>query len=68
MKIKPLQWSQSNVFGALKRRGFGIGGEFTAFNVMGLTPEQVAEKEAKAQAEYEDWVRTHVLTFFEPEG
>lgn len=51
--VKPLQWSQSSVFGIIKRRGFGVFGEFAAFDVLNLSDAEIAEKEAAAQADYE---------------
>jgi hypothetical protein len=62
VRVKPLEWSQSRVFGMTKRRGSGVMGEWTAFVVDDLTPDQIAAKEAEAQTAYEAHVRAWLET------
>jgi hypothetical protein len=50
--VKSLVWSQSRVFGYQKRRGTSPFGEWVAFEVEGLTAEQIAAMEAVAQDAY----------------
>lgn len=63
-KPKPLQWSESRVFGSMKRRAFGLFGEFDAFTVDGMTAETIAAKEEETQARYD----AAVLATLEPQA
>lgn len=56
--VKPLKWSQSNVFGRQKRRGTGVFGEFCSFDVEDLSPGEISDREAEYQAKYEACIRS----------
>ena len=58
--VKPLVWSQSRVFGTMKRRGFGLFGEFVAFIVDDLTAAEIASKEAAAELAYAKAIRSAI--------
>lgn len=59
--IKGLMWSQSRVFGTMKRRGFSPFGEFIAFGVDDLSAAEIVAKEDRAQAEYEKIVFSAIV-------
>lgn len=56
--VKPLEWTQSRVFGSVKRRGSGPFGEWTAFDVEGLTEEQIRAKELEANERHAACIRS----------
>ena len=59
--VRPLEWSQSTVFGHQKRRGFGVFGEYCSFTVDGLTPEEIAAKEAEYEAGYKARIQSALV-------
>ncbi len=60
--VKPLEWSQSRVFGHQKRRGAGVFGEFYSFDAENMSKEQIAAEEAKCQTAYEARIRSALYT------
>jgi hypothetical protein len=65
MKLKPLFWVNGEVFGRAKTRGFGLGGEFAAFCPTNMSDEQIADKKAEIEADYQARTIATILNHLE---
>ena len=62
VKVKPLVWSSSRVFGTTKWRGSSPFGEFAAFVSDDMTDAQISERKERYETEY----RQRILSCIEP--
>lgn len=58
MRVKPLHWIRSKVFGSYKWRGVGAFGEFAAVIEDHKTHDQIVAEKAHIQADYEKQIRS----------